>query len=103
MLKMVTTIANQIYSSRKVQNVHYLKTIAELLLLCGRQDIALKGHRESESSLNNSKFLEALFLVAKHDAMIEDRLENGPRNAMYTSAGIQNSILTILGDMVSEM
>ena len=28
----------------------------------------------------------------------KERLENGPRNAMYTSPGVQN--LTILGDMV---
>ena len=34
--------------------------------------------------------------------MIEDKIKNGPRNATYTSAGIQNSILAILGDMVRD-
>ena len=53
-----------------------------------------------ESSLNKGNFLETLHLISKHDEIIKDRMVNGPKNATYTSAGIQNSILTILGDMI---
>ncbi len=80
--------------------MHYMKTIAEVLLYCGRQDHALRGHCESQSSTNKGNFIETLKLISKHDKIIEERLEHGPKNAVYTSASIQNSILTILGDMI---
>ena len=50
----------RIESSRKIQiekNKHYLKTLVEVVLLCPRQDHALRGHRESEFSLIFLKFL----------------------------------------------
>ena len=101
--KKSTTIADRIDSSRRARiekNRHYLKTVAEILLLCGRQDLALRGHNESQSSSNRGNFLELLHTVAKHDVIVEERMVCGPRNATYTSAGIQNSILKIFGDTV---
>ena len=98
-----TTIANRLDSTRRIEiekNRHYLKAIAEILLLCGTQDLALRGHHESQLSSNRGNFLEILQVVAKHDKIVEDRIMCGPRNATYTSAGIQNSILKILGDIV---
>lgn len=50
----------------------------------------------NQSSSYRGNFLEILQLVANHDKVIEERLESGPRNATYTSAGIQNSILMSL-------
>ena len=35
-----------------------------------------------------------------YDQIIKEKIETGPRNAMYTSPGIQNSLLKILGDMI---
>ena len=90
-------------STRRLEiekNRHYLKTIAEILLLCGRQDLALRGHHESQSSSNRGNFLEILQIISRHDKIVEDRMVSGPRNATYISAGIQNSILKILGDIV---
>lgn len=53
------------------QNRHYLKTIAEILLLCSKQEIALRGHKEAEISMNRGNFLELLMLVARHDPIIQ--------------------------------
>ena len=77
-------------STRKAaisKNRHYVKSVAEVLLLCSRQEIALQGHRESIESNNRGKFLELLTLVAKHDAT-------------YTLPGIQNDILRTMAGMV---
>ena len=41
-----------------------MKTIAEVFLLCSQQEIGLRGHKESEDSLNRGNFLEILKLVA---------------------------------------
>ena len=51
-------------------------------------------------SSNRGNFLEILELVADHDRVVKDKLKNGPRNAIYTSPNIQNSLINILGDMV---
>lgn len=45
------SITEQLRSARNEQikqNCHYLKTIAEILLLCSKQEIALRGHKEAE-------------------------------------------------------
>ena len=95
-----TTIADRLNSARNLQiqaNRHYMRTLAEVILLCARQDLALRGHRESQSSLNRGNFLEILHLIAKHDKVVEERLQCGPR---YTSPEVQNTLLNILANMV---
>ena len=67
-------------------------------MLCAHQEIALRGHRESFSS----KFLEILHLVASHDSVVQQRLVEGPRNAVNASAEIQNVLLHIMGEMVKK-
>ena len=100
-----TTIAERMGSARSVtisQNRHYIRTIAEVLLLCSRQEIALHGHRESNDSTNRGNFLELLNLIAQHDSVVKYRLKNGPKNATYTSPEIQNSILHIMASIIQE-
>ena len=83
-------------------NRHYVKTLIEVLLLCAHQEIALRGHRESVDSANRGNFLEILHVLASHDPVVQQKLLNGPRNAVYTSAEIQNTLLSIMGKMVRE-
>ena len=68
-----------------------------MVLLCVRQEIALRGHRESDNSVNRGNFLEILNVVASHDSTVQQKLMNGPRNAAYTSAEMQNTLLNIMG------
>ena len=68
-----TSIANRLDSARAQlvkSNHHYIKTIAEVILLCAKQELALRGHRESAKSQNRGNFLEILSLVARHDPVI---------------------------------
>ena len=51
-------------------NKHYLRTIAEVVLLCAKQDLALRGHREDPTSNNKGNFLEILNVVAKNDPIV---------------------------------
>ena len=85
------TVADQLGTARAElvrKNCHYIKTIAEVLLLCVKQDIALRGHRESADSTNRGKFLEILSLVAKHEGEIDQHFHASPQNALYTSLDI---------------
>ncbi|XP_011410045.1 PREDICTED: zinc finger MYM-type protein 1-like [Amphimedon queenslandica] len=83
-------------------NRHYIRSLIEILLLCAHQEIALRGHREGTNSPNKGNFLEILDVVASHDPAIQQKLVSGPRNALYTSPEIQNSLLSIMGKMVRE-
>ena len=73
-----TTISERIGSARVQQiesNRQNLKTISEILLVCSHQEIALRGHEESKTSLNRGNFL-------------------------YTSADIENGLLNVMGSIV---
>ena len=41
-------------------------------------------------------------LVANHDPIVHRRLTDGPRNATYTSADIQNELLNVMGSIVQK-
>ena len=58
-----TSISDRLGISRAeqvTQNRHYIKTLAEIILLCSHQEIALRDHREGEHSMNRGNFLEML-------------------------------------------
>ena len=50
--------------------------------------------------MNRGNFLEILSLVTSHDRTVQERLLNGPRNAIYTAPSIQNSLLNVPANMV---
>lgn len=79
-----------------------MTVIIDVILLCAKQNLALRGHRENEQSLNKGNFMEILHMIARVDKIVAARLKSGPRNATYTSPAIQNTILNILGKMVRE-
>ena len=52
--------------------------------------------------MNKGNFLEILHLAALHDPIVQQRrLIEGPRNAVYTSPEIQNTLLHVMGEMVT--
>ena len=65
---------NQIYNNR-----HYLKSVAETLLLTSCPGIAFRGHDESKSSLNTGNFLEIFSAIAKHDPIVQNYINKGPK------------------------
>ena len=79
-----------------------MKTIAEIILLCAQQEIALRGHDESLSSSNCGNFLTVLQFVGRHDEIAYKRLEEGPSNAKYVSSQIQNKLLELMGKIVKK-
>jgi len=65
-----------------MQNWHYLKTVIVALLYCAQQEVALRGHREGIDSKN--------------------RGNNGPKNAKYTSPGIQTQCFVLWQVMLQQ-
>ena len=90
-------------------NRRKLHSIVETILLCVRQNIPLRGHRDSGLDIDRNatachgNFWALLeFRIAAGDSILQDHLANIPRNAMYTSPEIQNQIIDILGDHIRE-
>ena len=48
-------------------NCHYIKAVAAILLVCAKQEIAIRGHIEGEESKNPGNFLSILKLIAAHE------------------------------------
>ena len=78
-------------------NRRKLGSVVETILLCGRQNIPLCGHRdnitdiERDSSENHGNFWALLkFRVESGDTVLGDHLASSSRNATYTSSNIQN-------------
>ncbi|CAG2252153.1 unnamed protein product [Mytilus edulis] len=83
-------------------NCHILHKIVQTIVLCGKQNIALRGHRDDSTTpsqaTNKGNFLAILNLLAKSDDTLKTHLESpGNKNAKYTSKTIQNEVIEIVG------
>ena len=79
-------------------NCRKLHSIVEMILFCGRQNIPLRGHRDSGLDVEHNataschgNFRALLkFRIAAGDSVLQDYFANAPRNAMYTSPDIES-------------
>ena len=92
-------VINEDRKKKVEENCTYIKTIADVFLLTATQNIAQRGHRESDDSHNRGHFLAWPEEIAKHDPLIEKRM-NACCNAKHTSHQIQNEVLEGLAEMV---
>lgn len=88
------------------QNRKKIQPIIKTIILCGRQGIALRGHRDSgpidlQHNTNDGNFRALLrFRVEAGDKELTDHLQNAPRNASYLSADVQNEIIDVCFDII---
>ena len=101
-----TVRAREVASNRKK-----IESVAETIILCGRQGISLRGHRDDWKRLEDSphtnpgNFITLLkFRAHGGDTVLSDHLRTASahRNALYTSKTIQNEIINICGDIIRE-
>ena len=94
---------NQAMADRIACNVKKLSSIVKTIVFCGRQNIALRGHRdnatnlESDATENHENFCALLhFRIEAGDTTLGDHLETASRNATYTSLITQNQLIQII-------
>ena len=97
-----TTISAQINSSRAAnvaQNRVVLKSIAQAVLFCGRQCIALRGDvEELDTPGNPGNFLALLKLLSVHDSVLKSHLETpAMRCVTHLSPQTQNELIEVMG------
>ena len=74
------------------RNMSHLSVITETIVLCGKQNIPLRGHRDdsTSSASNKGSFLAILEYLANHNALLSKHLQYSKKNATYTSKSTQN-------------
>ena len=102
---------NEVMAERVSTNRQKLTSIFEIVVFCGRNNIALRGHRDSTTdeemdqsgseNQSHDNFRALLqFRVQAGDTILADHLTTAARNATYTFSGIQNEIISILADQI---
>ena len=86
-------LANRSKKNKQVAaNRNNLTKIADAIAWCGTHEIALRGHDETQDSLNRGIFLDLLSRDARSDSELSKHLEDSTV-AKYTSATSQNELL----------
>lgn len=75
------------------KNREHIKVVLDVLLFCAKQNIPLRGHRETDEAVNRGNVIELFKFVSQFDPQIEQRLAQIPKNATMLSPEVQNDLL----------
>lgn len=85
-------------------NQKVIESLLKVVMLCGKQGLALRGHREDrvhwedvDGSSNEGNFVQLVRFRAETDTILADHLAKAPKNARYTSKTIQNELVGVIG------
>ena len=89
-------------------NQKVLESLIKIILLCGKQGLALRGHRDDkiswleddEAHSNEGNFVELVRFRAETDPVLAQHLAKSPRNARYTYKTIQNELVEVIGECI---
>ena len=82
------------------QNRKYVVALMEGILYCSQQGIALRGHNESDDSLNYGNFKSLMVLLSRHSQGVSRHFQDYSRSATWLSPSFQNEIIQFLADQV---
>ena len=91
-----------------IKNRHIIKSLAEAVLFCGKQCIALRGHRDDASSSdaqgNRGNFHALLDYAIKSGNTVLDEYINvsASKNALYTSKTTQNQLIECISEHIRD-
>ena len=84
------------------KNIQIFMRIIDAAVICARQRIALRTHRDNLDNplVRDSNFIAILKGFANMDDTLKNHLENGPKNVKMCSAKIQNDIIDCIAKFV---
>ena len=84
------------------KNRNVISSLCKVTTFLARQNLAFRGHDESENSSNKGNYLELIQLISVFDSNIASYLKENKRYSRYTSPAIQNEIITILAQVMRD-
>ena len=100
--KLSGPITHQIDSQSKEdcsRHRRILMTFVRVLLVCAKQEIGSRGHRENSASLNKGNFLEIIDLLKMENPALAAEVAKLPKNALYTHHSTQNELIEICEEL----
>ena len=104
--QMLSSHQKQIQANRKI-----IESLLKVVVFCGKQNIALRGHRCEDSDVlmegndgNPGNFLALVkFRMEAGDVVLQKHISSAPANAMHISPQIQNELISCVGDWILEL
>lgn len=98
--EVIINVFDSVRAKQVMENRRNIKPIIEAIMLCGRQDLALRGHKDSgqlvvekSENTNEGNFRELLWYRAFGDKDLKNVLEGPELRNKYTSSISQNAII----------
>ena len=84
------------------KNMNALRAIISTIILCGKQNIPLRGHRDDSigTAFNKGNFHAILMLLGNSDKNLQEHSLTGRRNATSTSKTVQEEVIRITGEYI---
>ena len=109
----ISAIVNTETQKVMSNNTKVIESLLKIILLCGKQGLSLRGHRddhinwidsepEGVQHSNQGNFVELVRFRAEHDQILAQHLAKSPRNARYTSKTIQNELIEVVGNSIHD-
>ena len=82
--------------------------IVDAVLLCTKQQIALRCYRDDQVQLvelpasNEGNFIAILRLVSENNRVLKEHLISGPESARYSSKTAQNEVIGVIADTIHD-
>ena len=89
-----------------VTNQKVIESLLRVIILCGKQELALRGHRDdridwqSDEKSNEDNFIQLVRFRAETNTILSRYLLKAPKNACYTSKTIQNELFSVVGNSI---
>lgn len=90
------------HNAKVERNRHIFQRLIDIVCFLARQELAYRGHDETESSLNNGNYLELVVLLAKYDGVLETHLETASSAFTGLSNRSQNDLISSVASVVND-
>lgn len=100
--EMGSSVFSMINSDVLTRHRYYIKSIAEVIQFLTINELALRGTYDIEEHQEKSLFRNLFEYTVQKDEKLADCIKNIPSNATYLSPDIQNDIIQIMADIVTE-
>eukprot|EP00102_Acyrthosiphon_pisum_P022876 XP_016660086.1 PREDICTED: zinc finger MYM-type protein 1-like [Acyrthosiphon pisum] len=84
----------------RLKNREFMNRIIDIIICLGKSGRPFRGHDEKSDSCNLGLFKELVILLTKYDVVLQDHLQEAPKNALYTSNRIQNDLITSIKNVI---
>lgn len=93
----IVEFGSDAYRKKVFNNRQALVSIIEGIIVCGRQNLALRGKTDEKSNIR-----ALINYRARADSTLKKHIDTAPKHATYISPSIQNEFISLCGQQISK-